>query len=306
MMSSFIKEVIPMARITVVGSLNLDMVMRAERLPMRGETLTGGVFSTAEGGKGGNQAVACARMGASVRMVGKVGNDPFGDRLVESLLREGIHAMVGRSGGHTGVAQVTVFGDDNAIIVAPGANLDLKPWDLQEDHFKDATSAVFQLEIPVDTVSRGLRMARDMGCLTFLNPSPLKPLPDEVIGLVDYLVLNQVELTQLGGTDDPDLSMGRLLGLGVKGVVLTMGSRGARFLSVESSGSVEASRVEVVDSTGAGDAFMGAFAVMISEGHSMEEAVRFGVTAGSLACLKAGAQPSMPTREEVEGAMGRL
>lgn len=286
-------------RIVVVGSLNLDMVMRAERMPMKGETITNGTFSTAEGGKGGNQAVACARMGAHVTMVGKVGPDHFGDRLVSSLISEGIETRVLRSNLHTGVAQVTVFGDDNAIIVAPGANLDLSPQEMNGEIFHGAQGAVFQLEIPVDTVINGLSMAKDRGCTTFLNPSPMRPIPEEALRLCDYLVLNQVELQQLTLTPHPQRGIERLLDLGAKGVVLTLGSQGAKFVGPNVEGVVEAPKIRVVDSTGAGDAFMGAFAVMICEGYNLEEAARAGVSAGSLACLKEGAQPSMPERRMV-------
>jgi ribokinase len=291
--------VIALKRIVVVGSLNMDMIMRAERMPMKGETLTDGTFSTAEGGKGGNQAVACSRMGAAVTMIGKVGIDQFGDALVDSLLREGIEAKVKRSSLHTGVAQVTVFGDDNSIIVAPGANRDLTPDDLEPGCFRGAHGAIFQLEIPLETVEAGLRAAKASGCITFLNPSPIRPVEEKALANCDYIVLNQVELGQLSGEGRSDIGIRKLLDLGVKGVVLTMGSQGARFASHEQDGTVEAPKVKVVDSTGAGDAFMGAFAVMICEGRSLEEAVRAGVAAGSLGCLNEGAQPSMPLREQV-------
>ncbi|MCX7828086.1 MAG: ribokinase [Thermanaerothrix sp.] len=295
-----------MKRIVVVGSLNMDMIMRAERMPMKGETLTGGTFSTAEGGKGGNQAVACSRMGAKVTMVGKVGQDQFGDLLVESLLREGIEAKVKRSHVHTGVAQITVFQDDNSIIVAPGANRHLSPEDLDLHCFTGAHGAVFQLEIPLETVEAGLKAAKASGCITFLNPSPIRPMGEKALANCDYIVLNQVELGQLSGEDRPDTGIRKLLDLGVKGVVLTMGSQGARFVSPYQDGTVEAPKVEVVDSTGAGDAFMGAFAVMICEGRPMDEAVLAGVAAGSLACLREGAQPSMPSREQVLKLMASM
>ncbi|WP_245522619.1 ribokinase [Thermanaerovibrio velox] len=297
---------ISLARIVVVGSLNMDMIMRAERMPMKGETLTGGTFSTAEGGKGGNQAVACSRMGAKVTMMGKVGQDQFGDLLLDSLLREGIEARVLRSSIHTGVAQITVFQDDNAIIVAPGANRDLHPEDLDLGCFTGADGAIFQMEIPIETVEAGLKGAKERGCTTFLNPSPIRPIGEEALSNCDYMVLNHVELRQLTGEDQPDAGIRKLLALGVRGVVLTMGSKGASFAYQERLGTMGAPKINVVDSTGAGDAFMGAFAVMICEGSPMEEAVKAGIAAGSLACLREGAQPSMPYREQVFRSMASM
>lgn len=297
-----------MTRIVVVGSLNLDLVMQTPRLPALGETLLGGPFSTAEGGKGANQSVACARMGASVDHLGKVGDDPFGGRLLESLLREG----VGVAGVHacpdapTGVAQISVTGGDNAIVVAPGANGRLTPQDLRADArlFDGAGAALFQLEVPLDAVAEGLDLARSRGVPTILNPAPWQPLPQEVLDRVDTLVLNRVELAQCSGREGAEEGLERILERGVPRVVLTAGAEGAYYRTREERGRIPAPQVRVVDTTGAGDTFVGAFAVLLAEGASLEEAVRWGVHAGALACTRLGAQPSIPVRREVEAFLG--
>ena len=294
-----------MTRIVVVGSLNLDLVMQTPRLPALGETLLGGPFSTAEGGKGANQSVACARMGASVHHLGRVGDDPFGHRLLEALIREGIDI----SGIHacsdvpTGVAQISVSAGDNAIVVAPGANGRLSPEDLRGDGalFDGAGAALFQLEVPLETVAEGLALARQRGVRTLLNPAPWHPLPEELLSRVDVLVLNRVELSQCAPGAEEEEALRTLLDRGIPQVVLTDGARGARYRTASGeAGRIPAPAVRVVDTTGAGDTFVGALAVLLAEGAPLEEAVRWGVHAGALACTRLGAQPSIPFRGEVK------
>jgi ribokinase len=304
------KEVSPMSRIVVVGSVNMDLVMQAPRLPVLGETLAAGPFVTASGGKGANQAVAAARLGASVGMVGRVGDDAFGGTLRLALEQEGIHVehLLVSSGSSTGVASIFVVEGDNAIAIAPGANALLSPSDVRNAAplFSDASCALFQLEVPPETVLEGLRLAREKGVRTILNPAPWTTLSEEVLTLTDLFVPNRIELAQFSGTED--LLEGALAALdrGVGAVVVTAGKDGAFLFERVGYGerpahlAIAPPRITAVDSTGAGDAFVAALAVTLAEGGSLAEAVRFGTGAGACACLRLGAQPSLPRREEVE------
>jgi ribokinase len=301
-----------MSRIVVVGSINMDLVMRTPRLPVLGETLLGGPFSTAEGGKGANQSVACARMGASVEHIGRLGADPFGERLRGVLEAEGVGVSGVRltPGASTGVAQICIVGGDNSIIVAPGANASLTPEDLRASSalFEGAHIALFQLEVPLETVREGLGLARERGLVTLLNPAPWQELPEGILERTDLLVLNRIELEQCAGTGDPERAYGLLRPRGIRTLILTAGGEGAFWVTETAggeprSGRVPAPRVDVVDSTGAGDTFVGALAVALSEGRSLEEAVRFGVCAGALACTRLGAMPGIPRRDQVEALL---
>lgn len=297
-----------MRKIVVVGSINMDLIMETDRLPVLGETLLGGPFSTAPGGKGANQAAACARLGAAVAHLGRVGDDGFGRQLLDVLDAEGIdrRAVTVTAGTSSGVAQICVAGGDNSIIVAPGANGRLSAEDIRASQalFEGARAALFQLEVPLDAVFEGLRLARAHEALTILTPAPWRELPRELLALVDVLVPNAIELSQCAGTANREKAFAHLLDLGVGAVVMTAGSEGAYFASAHRSGHVPAPAVDVVDSTGAGDTFTGALAVALSEGRQLPEAIRFAVRAGSLACTKLGALPAIPRRDDIERAFG--
>ncbi len=297
-----------MRKIIVVGSINMDLIMETDRLPVLGETLLGGPFSTAPGGKGANQAAACARLGATVAHLGRVGDDGFGRQLLDVLDAEGIdrRGVTVTTGTSSGVAQICVAGGDNSIIVAPGANGCLSAEDVRASQalFEGARAALFQLEVPLDAVFEGLRLAKTHEALTILTPAPWRELPRELLALVDVLVPNAIELSQCAGTANREKAFAHLLDLGVGAVVMTAGSEGAYFASAHRLGHVPAPSVDVVDSTGAGDTFTGALAVALSEGRQLPEAIRFAVRAGSLACTKLGALPAIPRRDDVERAFG--
>lgn len=291
--------------VAVVGSLNMDLVVRAPRHPQPGETILGGEFHTFPGGKGANQAVAAARLGAKVQMVGRVGEDAFGEALLETLGKDGVDATHVRRdpGAATGVALITVDSSgQNTIVVASGANARVTPEDVSaaEGEIADAAVLLLQLECPLPAVGRAVEMAHRHGTRVVLNPAPARPLPTELLSRIDYLIPNQTELRRLAGLDSPSQAVGRLQDVGVKHVIVTLGEEGA--LAVEAGQEVRfpAHRVQVIDTTAAGDAFVGAFAAALVEGRSTHEAVAWGNAAGALAVTRAGAQPSLPTRAELD------
>ena len=298
------------ALVTVVGSLNMDLVARAPRMPEPGETIIGGDFRNVPGGKGANQAVAAARLGASVSMVGRVGRDAFGGPLLEALDADGIdHAHVIQDPqAATGVALIVV--DDagqNSIVVASGANMRFSPCDVDaaEDVIAGADALLLQLESPLETVTRAAAVAQDHGVLVILNPAPARDLPETLLSTVDVLIPNESETALLAGQPVDGLSQAEdaavvLLQLGVGTVILTLGERGALLAQTAGAERVPAFAVDPVDTTAAGDAFVGGFAVALAEGRRMAEAVRWGNAAGALATTKMGAQPSLPSRRAVE------
>jgi ribokinase len=291
------------ARVTVVGSINMDLVVSTERLPSPGETILGTDFQRFGGGKGANQALAAARMGASVRLIGKVGTDEPGRALVGDLLRAGVEiSRIGRAEGPTGTAVITVDGHGtNTIVVVPAANAMLSPEDVEaaRDVIADSDAVLMQLEVPMETVLTATDVARAAGVAVFLNPSPVQPLPEKLLNSLAFLVVNETELAVLTeGTGDA----AQLFAEGVQQVVLTLGERGARLLTAEESREVRPFRVPSVDSTAAGDAFLGALAATLSE-RGIEAALETASAAGALATTRMGAQPSLPTLAEVDAFM---
>lgn len=291
-------------RVVVVGSANTDMVVRVPQLPCPGETLLGSAFALMPGGKGANQAVAAARLGAVVTFVGCVGADGFGDMLALNLENEGISTqfVVRDPDAQTGVALITVdenFGE-NTIVVAPGANARLSPAlvDLAAAALRDADVMLCQLEIPTETVLSALQIARAAGVTTILNPAPAQTLSAEMLSFVSVLTPNQTEAAQiLGGDYDPSASALMLKRRGVENVVVTLGAHGARLVTAQKNTGIPAfPAVNVVDTTAAGDCFNGALAVALGEGQSIENAVRFANAAASLSVEAEGAQPSLPNR----------
>jgi ribokinase len=303
------------AYVTVIGSLNMDLVIRAPRIPQPGETIIGSQFRNVPGGKGANQAVAAARLGAQVSMVGRVGRDGFGEVLLENLASDGIdHTHVTRDPeAASGVALIVV--DDagqNSIVVASGANGRLSPDDVEAARaaIAGADVVLMQLESPLETVSRAAEIARAHGVPVVLNPAPARPLPSPLLSLVDVLIPNESETALLAGmpVDDQaqaEAAAAALLELGVGTVILTLGERGALLARTSGATHVPAFQVHPVDTTAAGDAFVGAFAVGLAKGKPLEEAVRWGNAAGALATTQMGAQPSLPTRGALEGLLSR-
>jgi len=298
------------AHVTVVGSLNMDLVARAPRIPQPGETIIGGDFHTVPGGKGANQAVAAARLEAQVSMVGRVGRDAFANPLLDNLAVAGVdHAFViPDPEAATGVALIVV--DDtgqNSIVVASGANMRLSPADVEaaEAAIAGADALLLQLESPLETVTRAAEVARAHGVRVILNPAPARSLPAALLSLVDVLIPNESETALLTGMSvnnqaEAEAAAAALRGMGVGTVILTLGERGALLAQAGAAELVPAFEVTPVDTTAAGDAFVGGFAVALAEGKSLAEAVRWGNAAGALATTKLGAQPSLPTRQDLE------
>ncbi len=301
------------AKVVVVGSLNMDLVTRASRLPRAGETLIGQTFSTVPGGKGANQAVACARLGADVSMVGCVGTDAYGTQLRDALQVEGIDCQAVRTvDGSSGVALIVV--DDssqNAIVIVAGSNGELTPVSLQafDAVLQSADVIICQLEVPMETVGRALERGRELGKTVILNPAPASgPLPAEWYASIDYLIPNESEATALSGVtvdsiDSAKVAATRLIQAGAGKVIITLGSQGALFADGQGFEHLSAPKVKAVDTTAAGDTFVGGFAAALANGKSEAEAIRFGQVAAALSVTRAGAQPSIPTLHDVQGFM---
>jgi ribokinase len=298
-----------MGKIVVLGSLNMDLIIRMPRLPAPGETVLGGDLVTALGGKGANQAVAAARLGGAVTMIGRVGADAYGQAQRAALQEAGIDArwLLPDPKAPTGVAFILLDeAGQNSIVVSPGANQCVSPDDVlaAQAALEEASCQVMQLETPLETVMEAAFQAARKGVRVVLNPAPAQPLPASLLSKVDTLILNETEASLLTGLsvegDGAVQQAGRrLLELGPHCVVLTLGGRGAFWIISQRSGFVPAFKVQVVDTTAAGDAFVGAFAVALAEGMPEDTAVRFACAAGALATTRLGAQPSLPTRVEV-------
>ena len=298
-----------LVNVCVVGGLNMDLVVRAARLPQPGETAPGRHFARFPGGKGANQAVAAARLGASVRMVGQVGGDPFGDELAAGLDGEGVDtAGLRRVSAPTGVALIIV--DDsgqNSIVWVPGANA---AW--EEETLADVEQwaarcrlLVLPLEVPRVVAERAVRAAKRAGAGVILNPAPHRQDDEAYFGDVDVLVPNQVEAALLAGVDPHEqhdwAAVGRRLrALGPRAVVITLGADGALLVDDEGEEHVHAFRVEAADTTAAGDAFVAGLAVALLRRSPLPDAVRFANAAGALAATRPGAQPSLPRATEVQ------
>ena len=288
------------ARVAVVGSVNMDLVVSTERLPNLGETILGTHFQQFGGGKGANQALAAARMGASVRLVGKVGTDEAGRTLVADLQEGGVDtSQIGRAEGPTGTAVITVDrAGTNTIIVVPAANAKLSPEDVEAARgtIADSHAVLMQLEVPMAAVLAAARIARTANVPVFLNPSPVQPLPHALLDGLSFLVVNETELEILTeGSGDAV----RLFAKGVQQIVLTLGERGARLITADTSHDVPAFRVASIDTTAAGDAFLGALVATLSE-RGIAAALETASAAGALATTRMGAQPSLPALAEVD------
>ncbi|MBC7287095.1 MAG: ribokinase [Armatimonadetes bacterium] len=293
----------------VLGSANMDLVVQSPRMPVAGETVLGGRFQKVRGGKGANQAVACARLGAETWMLARVGTDAFGDELVAGLRSDGVNVdlIVRDPDEPSGVAFIVVDASgQNSIVVAPGANMRLSPEDLERVVSWAAFDVLLmQLEVPTSTVLEASRKASEAGVLTVLDAGPPQPVPKELLGAVDVLSPNETEARAILGLPAdaplvPDEAAQRLLELGAKAVVLKLGADGALLATADGLWRVPAFRVEPVDTTGAGDAFTAALAISLAEGRPLQDAARFACAAGALACTVFGAAPSMPSREAVE------
>jgi len=296
-------------RIMVVGSSNTDMSVKTNRLPGPGETILGGKFFMAHGGKGANQAVAAARLGGEVTFVARIGNDIFGDRAVEGSEKEGIDTrfIVRDPDEQSGVALIFVDREgENVIVVAPGSNSRLSPEDVDRaaDRMASCRALILQLEVPLNTVEHAARMAHEKGVKVVLNPAPMpaEGLPKRLLDAVDILVPNESEARSMLAlkSDQPiDETSARGLLDKVKCAVVTMGGEGALVVTPEGVRRIPAPKVEVVDTVGAGDAFVGALTVGLSSGRSLTESAEFAQKAAAISVTRMGAQSSLPTAEEV-------
>ncbi|WP_248738805.1 ribokinase [Pseudomonas sp. MWU12-2029] len=298
------------ANVVVIGSLNMDLVTRAPRLPRGGETLIGHSFATVSGGKGANQAVAAARLGAQVSMVGCVGNDDYGVQLREALLVEHIDCQaVSVVEDSSGVALIVV--DDNsqnAIVIVAGANGSMTPAVIDQfDAVLQAADVIIcQLEIPDATVGHALRRGRELGKTVILNPAPAsRPLPVDWFASIDYLIPNESEAAALSGLpvdslESAEKAAARLISMGAGNVIVTLGAQGALFANGSGYQHFPAPKVKAVDTTAAGDTFVGGFAAALAVGKTEVEAIRFGQIAAALSVTRAGAQPSIPTSSDVQ------
>lgn len=294
--------------IVVLGPLNMDLVSRVSRLPVPGETLCGHSFFTAPGGKGGNQAAACARLGASVAMIGRVGDDLFGVALRDNLQGLGVDVSgVEVTHGPSGVAVIAVDERaENSIVIIPGPNGLVASAELQrlDAALVTATSLLLQLEIPLETVAAAARLAHKRGVRVLLDPAPAVPLPLDLYRNTDLLTPNETESAALVGFGVRDASSAEraatiLLERGVGQVVIKMGEQGAYLHDGVCGERIPGFRVDAVDTTAAGDAFNGALAVALERRIALREAVRFASAAGALSTMRYGAQPSMPSADEL-------
>jgi ribokinase len=293
-------------RVVVVGSINMDLVTQASRFPQPGETLLGGGFVTVPGGKGANQAVASARLGAEVALVGALGDDAFGEQLHEGLRREGVNVEHVRRLDHTGsgTASITVAGGENQIVVVPAANAGVTAAqvDAARAVFARADVVLVQMEIPLAAVEATLRLGHRLGVPVILNPAPAQKLPTDWLAQARYLTPNQHELATLLGAD-PGEDFRALMRRAPAPVVLTRGNEGAWYCEQGEPRHQRACDVEVVDSTGAGDTFNAALAVYLHEG--LAPAVRKACAAAALAVTRLGAQPGMPNARELDAFLDR-
>jgi len=301
--------------IVVIGSSNSDLIIRVPRIPRPGETLLGGTFMSAAGGKGANQAVGAARAGGKVAFIGRVGRDAFGDQAIASLRRDGVDvSRVFRDKlAPSGVALIFVARDgENSIAVAGGSNAKLSSADVRSAAglIRSAALLIAQLETPLATVAAAARAAVRAGVQIILNPAPARPLPNSLLKLISILTPNETEAEILTGVKVTDNAAAakaceKLRSRGVGTVILTMGARGAYLADADGQGLVPGFKVKALDSTAAGDIFNGALGVALAERKSLGDAVRFANAAAALSVTRLGAQPSAPVRAEIERFLRR-
>ena len=297
-------------RICIVGSSNIDLTFRTPRLPKPGETLAGQSFLLGFGGKGANQAVMASRLGAQVTMITKVGRDVFGERTIHNYREHGINTAYVSTNDHhaTGVAGIVVDDDGrNCILVVPGANQTLSAEDVRKASaaLEAADVVLCQLEVPLDAVLEGFRLARAAGVKTILNPAPSRSLPEELLRLTDYCIPNEPEIEHLTGhavtaPQEAAAAARQLLKRGPRTIIVTLGEWGALLLEEQRALHIPAPKVKAVDTTGAGDAFIGSLAVYLAEGLALEQAVRRANTVAALSTTRLGTQVSFPSRIEAD------
>jgi len=297
-------------KIVVVGSSNTDMIVKSARIPQPGETILGGEFSTAAGGKGANQAVAAARAGGNVTFIARIGNDMLGKQALVRFKKDGIDTthVFNDNSAPSGVALIMVSeSGENSISVASGANANLNPDDIKRSKSKieEADILLMQLESPIETIQTAAEIAKSSGIKVILNPAPAQELSSELLASIDIITPNETETEILTGIkvnteEDLDNAVDKLLATGITTVLITLGSKGVLIAQENMNKIIPAYKVEAVDTTAAGDVFNGAFAVALANGLSLEEAVYFGNAAASISVTRLGAQPSAPMKSEIE------
>ena len=293
--------------ILVIGSLNMDLSIDLAKMPVTGETILGRGIAYKAGGKGANQACAAGKLGGRVRMLGCVGQDEFGQKLVKSLSESGVETDYIKESRDLPTGTAVIYVDDNgdnSIVVIPGANLACYTAYLKEkdEQFHWCDYVVLQMEIPYEAVWYSVKRAKELGKMVILNPAPAPDeIPEEILSLVDYLTPNETEIIALNGKSKDDIREGaeKLLSRGVSNVIATLGDRGALLVNRYGETFYPARRVVSVDTTAAGDCFNGAMVAALAEGQSEAEAILFANIASSIAVTRKGAQESLPIREEV-------
>jgi ribokinase len=298
-------------RIVIVGSANTDMVVKTQRIPNPGETVIGGEFLMAAGGKGANQAVAAARLGAHVTLIARLGTDIFGDQAIAGYEREGIDTsfIVRDAAVPSGVALIFVDTQgENSIAVASGANASLTPADVEraKEAIARADILLVQLEIPMDAVHRAIELAHDAGVQTILNPAPGQRLAPDLLAQVSVLTPNEHEIQMVAGAPGREAAVTRILQFGTRQVLVTLGKEGVLWANAQTRQIVPSFEVKVVDTTAAGDAFNGGLACALGRGLSMKEAIRYANAVAAISVTRMGAQPSLPTGDEVKALLKQV
>lgn len=302
------------ARILVIGSLNMDIVIGMKKMPEKGETILGKNLTYVPGGKGANQACALGKLGGKTAMLGCVGQDGFGNHQIENLRKNHVDVSYLKQVSQKPTGTAVIYVDEqgqNSIVVVAGANEACDMGYLKEHDFlfEQYDFFVFQMEIPCEAVWYGIQRAKELGKTVFLNPAPAPDfIPEELLGQIDYLTPNETELIKLAGMSqvtEENIREGarRLLEKGIKNVLVTLGEKGVLLVNRDTEKIYPARKVQAVDTTAAGDCFNGALVTALAEGKSLEEAILFANTASSVAVTRKGAQSSIPDREEVEALM---
>ena len=293
-----------MKNILVIGSLNMDLVINTDRMPQAGETIHGNGFAHFPGGKGANQASACARAGGNVKMLGKVGDDAYGDILLKNLSQDGVNINgIEREKISTGVAVITVFNGENSIILDKGANglVDRDYIDRHIDAIDWADYIIMQYEIPMETVVYVAQIVKSKGKTLIIDPAPMMEAPSELYRMADIILPNETETAQLVGEgNDDEASVKKMYELGCKNVIMTLGKKGSIYYNGENMINQPAYKVKAIDTTGAGDCFTGSMVAALASDKTMEEALEFASKASAIAVGRRGAQPSFPWKSEVE------
>lgn len=291
-----------MKPVVIVGSINMDTVFQVTRIPLAGETVLSHSMEHYAGGKGANQAVAAARLGAEVHIIGHVGADEAGNFMIGSLRESGVFTCAVKTSTEspTGIALITVSSDgENSIVVNPGANalVDENQLAHNENLLSRAVYCVFQLEVPINTVFAGIRRCRSLGVKAVLNPSPSAHIPDDVLNSLSLLIVNQSEYTCLAGVGTDPVEFIRRKG--IHDMIVTLGSCGLNHVTASKMLHYPAVSVKAIDSTGAGDCFLGSLVAMLAEDHPMDKAIKIAMHAAAISVTRPGAQRSMPYRHEL-------